>query len=376
MAVYVYRVKIETVDVTDAVIAPLTWTNGRNTLADTLCKTWGSASFYKAKLQDIYGFTALNVVTFGQDITVEIYDAAAGGTWTTAVAGKITDLDSDRNTLRVTFVDSAIWTITRLETVSLPTGNKTDLSADIKAVIDDYITVDDNTTGGPYEVHWTINDTTNLGEWGALMIADIPSGLGYFSGKLVLEDRADTPTADMTLTDGMVFDDYNIRRSIGDICNSVTINYHNGGNYTETNVTSVTAIGKRHIDVTSYLKNAADAETLARTFLGRFAPEGWPIVSFRTSADMLGQTGKWVAQNMLPNLVVDASAVSSIPFASLMYLEQVEHSLGPNQWAMNLTVSDASYSNLPQTWDDVTPTLTWSAVTGTLTWTDLIYQDI
>lgn len=375
MPTYTYRVKIDTTDVTDATIAPLRWTNGRNTLADTLGKTWGSIEFFTGKLQDIYGFTPLSVVTFGQEITVEIYDTGTSS-WTTAVTGKITDIASDRNTLTVTFVDRAIWTITRVSSVSLPTGNNNDLTAELADVIDAYITVTDNTTGGPYEVHWTIANTTNLGDWASQMIADVPSGLGYFHDKLVLEDRASTPTADLTLTADMIFDDYNIQRGIGDICNSVTVTYHNSGTYSETNATSVSAIGTRHVDVTSYLREAADAEVLARTFLGRFAPEGWPIVAFRTSAEQLGKTGKWVAENMFPNLVLDATTVSQVPFGGLMYLEQVEHQLGPNRWAMTLTVSDAIYSNLPQTWANVTPTLTWAAVTGTLTWTDLIYQDI
>lgn len=375
MPTYTYRVKIESTDVTDATIAPLRWTNGRNTLADSLGKTWGSVDFFKGKLEDIYNFTPLSVVTFGQELTVEIYDSATTS-WTTAVTGKITDIASDRNTLTVTFVDRAIWTITRVASVSLPTGNNNDLTAELADVVDAYITVDDNTTGGPYEVHWTIANTTNLGEWASQMIADVPSGLGYFNDKLVLEDRASTPTADLTLTADMIFDDYNIQRGIGDICNSVTVKYHNNGTYSETNATSVSAIGTRHVDVTSYLREAADAEVLARTFLGRFAPEGWPIVAFRTSAEQLGKTGKWVAENMFPNLVLDSTSVAAVPFGGLMYLEQVEHQLGPNRWVLGLTVSDAIYSNLPQTWANVTPTLTWAAVTGTLTWTDLIYQDI
>ena len=375
MPAYTYRVKIESTNVTDATVAPLRWTNGRNTLADSLGKTWGSVDFFKAALEDIYGFTPLSVITFGQDITVEVYDSATSS-WIMAVAGKITDLASDRNTITVTFVDRAIWTITRLAPVSLPTGNQTDLSAKIADVIDAYITVTDNTTGGPYEVHWTINSSSNLGDWAATVISDIPSGLGYFNDKLVLEDREATPTSDLTLTADMVFDDYNIQRGIGDICNSVTITYHNNGTYSETNATSVTAIGTRHVAVTSYLKNAADAEVLARTFLGRFAPEGWPIVSFRTSAAQINKTGKWVAENMFPNLVLDSTSIDAIPFGGLMYLEQVEHQLSPDRWGLILTVSDATYSNLPQTWADVTAALQWGQVTGTLTWTDLIYQDI
>lgn len=375
MATYTYRVKIEGTDVTDAALAPLRWTNGRNTLADSLGKTWGSVDLYKAKLQDIYGFTPLSVITFGQDVTVEVYDSSSS-TWTIAVAGKVSDIASDRNTITLTFVDRAIWTITKLATVTLPNGNQADLSAAIAGVVDNYITVTDNTTGGPYAVHWTLDETTNLADWTSTMIGDIPSGLGYFSDKLVLEDREATPVADLTLTADMIFDDYNIQRGIGDICNSVSIAYHNSGLYTETNATSVAAIGTRHVNVTSYLEDTADAEVLARTFLGRFAPDGWPIVTFRTSASQLGKTGKWVAQNMFPNLVFDATSVNTIPFTGLMYLEQVEHQLNPDRWNLTLTVSDATYSNLPQSWSDVTATLKWSDVSAGLRWTDLIYQDI
>lgn len=376
MAVYTYRVKIDGTDVTDAVIAPLTWTNGRNTLRDTLGKTFGQASLYKDKLQEIYGFTPLDVVTFGQELLVEVYDTAGGGTWTTATRGKITDISSDRETISVAFVDAAIWTITRIAELSLPTGNQTDVSAKIVDVVDAYITATDQTTGGPYEVHWTIQDTTNLGDWVSTVVADIPSGFAYFNDQLVIVDREATPTAGITITPAMVFDSYNISRGIADICNSVKVNYHNGGNYSETNATSVTAIGTRHVDVTSYLKNLADAEVLARTFLGRFAPEGWPIVAFRTTADMLGKSGKWIADNMLPNLVFDASAIADVPFASLMYLEQATHELGPNQWGLQLVVSNAAYSNLPQAWEDVTATVKWSDVSATITWSDMIYQDL
>lgn len=375
MASYTYRVKIETTDVTDAVLAPFTWTNGRNTLAESLCKTWGAVSLYKAKLQEIYGFTPLSVVTFGQEITLEIYDTASTS-WTTAVTGKITDLASDRDTITATFVDRAIWTITRLEEVTLPTGNYDDLTLKLADVVDAFITVTDSTTGGPYKVHWTISETTNLGDWAALMIADVPSGMGYFSDGLILIDREAVPTTDLTLTAGAVYDNFSIARGIGDICNSVTITYHNNGTYTETNASSVTAIGKRHQDVTSYLREAADAETLARTFLGRFAPEGWPVVAFTTSADMIGKTGKWVAENMFPNLVIDASAITTIPFAATMYVEQVTHRLGPNIWALDLVASDATYSNLPQTWGEVTATVKWSDVSATLTWGDMIYQEL
>jgi len=375
MASYVYRVKIETTDVTDAVIAPFTWTNGRNTLAESLCKTWGSVSLYKAKLEAIYGYTPLSVISFGQDVTLEVYDVGSA-TWTTAVAGKITDLSSDRDTITATFVDRAIWTITKLESVSLPTGNHDDLTAHIADVVDAYIAVTDATTGGPYKVHWTITSTTNLGDWASTMIGDIPSGLGYFSDGLILADRADVPTPALTLTDGAIFDNFSIARGINDICNSVRIEYHSGGVYSETNATSVAAIGTRHQDVTSYLREAADAETLARTFLGRFAPDGWPVVAFRTSAEMIGKSGKWVAQNAFPNLVIDASTVGTIPFASTMYLEQVTHRLGPNLWALDLVVSDSRYSNLPQQWNQVTATKKWSDVSATLTWGDMIYQEL
>jgi hypothetical protein len=181
---------------------------------------------------------------------------------------------------------------------------------------------------------------------------------------------------DIVLAGDDVLLDYSLDRSVEDVSNRVSVVYE-AGTFERTNDTSVGRIGQRFQQISTTIVNENGAEKLGTWFLGAHAPDGYPLVTFRTSAELLGLGSEFLAENLQPNRVLDMTAVNAEGFEDYAYIEQLRYSITRSQWGIELIVSNAGYSELPQRWNQVTAGFTWEDIVNdppdTITWDDLLY---
>ena len=166
---------------------------------------------------------------------------------------------------------------------------------------------------------------------------------------------------------------------MNEVVNWVDVEWY-GGTYTAKNQTSIDRIGVRYQNISTQLSDFPDVVALAFWYLGAKAPAGYPVVTFRTSAELLNLTAEQTALQMRPNQKLDLTAISSDGFDDYAYIEQVRHSIDRSQWRIELIISNADYSELTQTWSQVPPSVLWEDVLNDpnnfITWDDLLYTTL
>jgi hypothetical protein len=385
-----YRVTVEwfpepstSVDLSSAVSGAVQITNGRTDLTASIGQNYASLTFLKTRLWDLVeaeGFSR-TAFSFGALVTVSI-----GETMTSSDAvlfvGNITDMSSDAYEITFSLVSNYVYRMTGFFPYSYGGASGDTISNVIYNVAS-------NTGGGLVEL-WTNYSEVIVN----LDPAEITNGLTYLSGIVnqapsqylfvdpyrdawQLTERPNTedlPT--IVLAGDDVLLDYSLDRSVEDVSNRVSVVYE-GGTFERTNETSVDRIGQRFQQITTSIVNEDGAEKLGTWFLGAHAPDGFPIVTFRTSAELLGLPAPYLAENLQPNRLLDLTAVEAEGFEDFAYIEQTRYSITRSAWTMEIIASNSGYSELPQTWEEVSAGLEWGDIDGdspdALTWDDLLY---
>ncbi len=152
-----------------------------------------------------------------------------------------------------------------------------------------------------------------------------------------------------------------------------------GGTYSRDNQTSIDRVGLRFQEITTTIATLAEAQKFALWYLGANAPDGFPLVTIRTSAELLGYTSVQML-DFQPNQVMDFYAFTEQGFDAYGYIEQVRHTITRSQWEVEVIFSNGSYAELPQTWEQVNLATTWDDVTNSppdvVTWDDLLYTNL
>ena len=386
-----YRVTVEwfpetftSIDISSAVSGAIQITNGRTDFSSSIGQNYASLTFLKTSLWDqveAEGYSR-SAFSFGALVRVSIADAGVSGDrilfW-----GNVTDISSDAYEITFSLVSNLVYRMTGFFPYSY--GGAT--SEPISSII---YTVAANTGGGIIETYIADSEVyLNLDP------AEITNGLTYLSGivnqapsqYLFVDNYRDawqlTERPNVTITDPIVITgddvllDYSLDRSVEDVSNRVSVVWESG-TFERTNPTSVGRVGQRFQQLTTTIINEDGAEKLGTWFLGANAPDGYPLVTFRTSAELLGLSAFYLAANLQPNSVLDMTAVNAEGFDDFAYVEQTRYSITRSQWTIELVVSNAGYSELPQRWDQVTAGLTWGDIVNdppdTITWDDLLYS--
>jgi hypothetical protein len=386
-----YRVTVEwfpetftSIDISSAVSGAIQITNGRTDLSSSIGQNYASLTFLKASLWDQVegeGYSR-SAFSFGALVRVSIADAGVSGDrilfW-----GNITDISSDAYEITFSLVSNLVYRMTGF----FPYSYGGAIEDSITSIISNIAA---NTGGGIIETY--IADSV---VYLTLEPAEIMNGLTYLSGivnqapsqYLFVDNYRDawqlterpnvTPTDPIVITGDDVLLDYSLDRSVEDVSNRVSVVWE-GGTFERTNATSVGRVGQRFQQLNTAIVYEDGAEKLGTWFLGANAPDGYPLVTFRTSAELLGLSAFYLAANLQPNSVLDMTAVDAEGFDDFAYVEQTRYSITRSQWTIELVVSNAGYSELPQRWDQVTAGLTWGDIVNdppdTITWDDLLYS--
>lgn len=380
-----YDEDLNEIDLSGAISGPVSITNGRTDLTTSIGQNYASLTFLKSALfGDLQAQSySTDSFSFGSLVNIRVMSEGPPSLAYSLFWGNVTDMRSDDYEIQFSLIANYVYKVTGLFPYEYAGGTG----------LTNYIAQDilGNTGGGPL-----LDDTTSASRTSVVLEpATITNALTYLSSIIgqapsqylfcdpnrdgwVLSERPQG-FPDVVITEAEVLRDYSIDRSIDDVTNSVSVVYESG-TFTRTNETSVQRIGKRFNELQTQLNDASDAEQLGTWFLGAHAPAGFPLISFRTSVELLGIPVEDIATNIQPNRVLDLTAVTVEGFGDYAYIEQLRHTITRSTWTLDLVASNAAYSELTQTWIQVTPSLDWADVPNdpptVVTWDDLLYIDL
>lgn len=385
-----YEVKVldvaKDLDLEGTISAPIQITNGRQDLNSSIGQTYASISFLK---QDLFALLAdegyaRDSITFGTLVEITVREWGSAADFERLFYGNVTDMASDAYEIRFSLVDHYLYlasgaaqTNSLLYNEEIFTYTNAALNAalgfsplvsQMQASTNAYVALDlpiTYTNPLPYLDPIIQQGASNY----------LYSNIGADS--LVISSRPPSGfQIPIEITSDEVLLDYSIDRNIDDVCNSVTVVYESGS-YSKVNQTSIDAIGVRHQTIQTGLTDYPDVVALAFWYLGAHSPAGYPVVSFRTAAELLGLTASQIALQIQPNAKLDVSQVTADGFEDRAYIEQVRHTIDRSQWRIELVISNSDYSELSQTWSQVSPSLLWDDVLNDpnnfLSWDDLLY---
>ncbi len=371
------------IDLSSAVSGAVSITNGRTDLTSSIGQNYASLTFLKSRLWEIVegeGYPR-SAFSFGSLVEVLIGDEGVM-TQNPLFWGNITDMSSDAYEITFSLVSNWVYKMTGFFPYSYAGAT------DTTAAIAYHVTA--NTGGGLMDNQTGPNSDNTV----TVEPAEITNGLTYLSGVIgqspsqymfvdpyrdawqLTQRPALGGYPDIVVAGDDVLLDYSLDRSVEDVANRVSVVY-DGGTYSRTNETSVDRIGQRFQEITTTIVDEDGAERLGTWFLGAHAPDGFPLITFRTSAELLGMTAADLAENMQPNRVLDLTAVNAEGFDDYAYIEQLRYTITRSQWRIELIASNADYGELTQTWDQVTVGLKWEDILNdppsVITWDDLLY---
>lgn len=378
-----------TVDVSSAVSRPITVTNGRQDLNVSIGQTYASVSFLKADLFAIVedeGF-ARSALTFGSNLRILVRTWGAVTARQMLFRGNVTDFSSDAYEITFSLVHEIMYLCSGAPQTQLLGPLNEPLSSTVG------YTFSSSLGSTPY----SFNVSSAMNVYTEQPAAEIQNPLPYLEPILqqaasvwmytdidanVLRIVQRPPTGIVTplqLQSEDVFLDYSIDRSVNEVCNHVDIVW-GFGTYTAKNQTSIDRIGERYQQISTQLQDFPDVVALAFWTLGAKAPAGYPVISFRTTAELLDLTAEQVALQVGPNKKLDLTLIGAEGFDDYAYIEQVRHTLDRSQWRIELIISNADYSELTQTWAQVAPSVAWEDVLNDpnnfISWDDCLYTSL
>ena len=362
---FTYKVEIEGVDVTNAVIDGFTVQNGRSNLLEPLGQCSASFSVFRKAFYDIFATASRDPKEAG----LGAYVIIDGANNTEAYfSGHVTDMSSDADTISFSLVEKNIFKLTAAPAVTTSTStSSTDAYLTVLTTApipgSDVIVTSvpvDNGASVANTLQLTAKTITNRAQEIRDVIGSNETAFGWFvpGTGLKIRDRLVSPTtADATLTDLKVVKNYSLQRSIGDILNDATVTYQDSPTTTDEvrsfNVGSIENIGARNQSRTTLVNTEANANRVGKAILAAGAPYGWPIVKCQTNSVVMAYTSADMLSKFQPNNVLDCSAVTAEGFDTYMYIEQVTWRLSRDIIEADLLLSSSQYSTLPQLWQDV-----------------------
>ena len=405
----VWKVEIDGVEYTDAVLANLTIRSGRTNIYEQ-----AQAGYVNLQLIDISQSTI--PVSINSTIGVQIKDTS--NNFISIFGGNVVDIglevrDVGSTTFTQTYSITALGALARLPKVIYTTAIARDFDGDqIFEVLSDVLfntwaQVAGSVTWGGYTpagTTWATAENNGLGEIDrpgnydlaargggqdpidvySLVSALATSGLGYLyedaQGRIGYADS--THRTEYLAANGYVDLDANharaaglrIQTRVGDVRNALTIKYGATSNndVSASDAASIATYGNLSQIITTTLHDAADATAQANFYLSlRANPE--PIfsdVTFDLTNPELDDADR---DNLLGIFMGEAISLNNLPLNMNSgtfqgFVEGWSFQASYNQLSVTLLLSPLAYSLQAMRWNDVPITETWSSVSPTLDW--------
>ena len=401
----IWRVKIDGVAYTTAILANLSINAGRRTIYEQ-----SQAGYISIDLIETTQSTI--PVQINSTISVEIQDTSA--TWVTIFGGNVTDVDlAVRSTGSIMFTQTytiiALGALARLQKALTEGVLAKDHDGDqIAVILEDLLLqtwaeVAGATSWATYDATatWATAGNIGLGEIDqpgdyelaarssavtdiySLVAALATSGLGYIyedsQGRISYADS--THRSQYLSTNGYVNISANQARGVGlkqstragDVRNYVTIKYGASGSsqVTDSDTDSILEYGTLSQIITTTIFNGADATAQAAFYLAiRKTPQ--PIfseITFDLTNPALdnGDRDSLIGAFMgMPVSIADLPANMGSIFQG--FVEGWSFQAGFKRLAITLKVSPVAYSLQSLAWQDIAGAFTWSGVSPTLDW--------
>jgi hypothetical protein len=400
----IWKVEIDSVEYTDAVLANLTIRSGRTNIYEQ-----AQAGYVNLQLIDLSQSTI--PVSINSNITVLIQDTSA--TFVPIFGGSVVDIglevrDVGSTTFTQTYSITALGALARLpKTLTNGVlskdfdGNQiyTILSALIGttwaevpgalqwSTYDPTITWANANTAlgeidrpGDYELAARSSDRTDVY---SLVAALATSGFGYIyedaQGRISYADG--THRSQYLSTNGYVQLTANQARAAGlrietragDVRNNITIRYGatSSSEQSASDATSINTYGTLSQIITTTLHNAADATSQANFYLAlRKDPQ--PIFSEITFDLTNPELDNADRDDLINTFMGQPIAINDLPgnMGSIFqgFVEGWSFQASYNQLSISLILSPTAFSLSALEWDEVSNTFTWSGVSPTLDW--------
>jgi hypothetical protein len=400
----VWKVEIDSVEYTDAVLANLTIRSGRTNIYEQ-----AQAGYVNLQLIDLS--QSIIPVSINSSITVLIQDTSA--TFVPIFGGSVVDIglevrDVGSTTFTQTYSITALGALARLPKALTNgvlskdfDGNQiyTILSALVATTWAEvpgaltWATYDPTITWananqalgqidrpGDYELAARSSDRTDVY---SLVAALATSGFGYIyedaQGRISYADA--THRSQYLSTNGYVQLTANQARAAGlrietragDVRNNITIRYGatSSSEQSASDATSINTYGTLSQIITTTLHNAADATSQANFYLAlRKDPQ--PIFSEITFDLTNPELDNADRDDLINTFMGQPIAINDLPgnMGSIFqgFVEGWSFQASYNQLSISLILSPTAYSLSALEWDEVSNTFTWSGVSPTLDW--------
>jgi hypothetical protein len=403
----VWKVEIDGVEYTDAVLANLTIRSGRTNIYEQ-----AQAGYVNLQLIDISQSTI--PVSINSTISVQIKDTS--NTFISIFGGNVVDIglevrDVGSTTFTQTYSITALGALARLPKALTDGVLSKEFDGDqiydiLKEVLfNTWAQVAGSVTWGTYTpagTTWETAENNGLGEIDrpgnyelaarssnrtdvySLVSALANSGLGYiYEDSLGFIGYADSTHRTQYLTaNGYVDLDANHARAaglrietrVGDVRNSLTIKYDatSSSEQSASDAASIALYGTLAQIITTTLHNAADATAQANFYLSlRANPE--PIFSDITFDLTNPELDDADRDNLLGVFMGEAIALNNLPLNMSSgtfqgFVEGWSFQASYNQLSVTLLLSPLAYSLQAMRWNDVPITERWDSVSPTLDW--------
>jgi hypothetical protein len=403
----VWKVTIDGVEYTDAVLANLTIRSGRTNIYEQ-----AQAGYVNLQLIDISQSTI--PVSINSTISVQIKDTS--NAFVSIFGGNVVDIglevrDVGSTTFTQTYSITALGALARLPKVLTNGVLSKDFDGDqIYDVLSDVLfntwaQVAGSVTWGTYTpagTTWATAENNGLGEIDrpgnyelaarssdrtdvySLVSGLATSGLGYIyedaQGRIGYADS--THRTNYLAANGYVDLDANHARAaglrietrVGDVRNSLTIKYNatSSAERSASDAASIALYGTLAQIITTTLHNSADATAQANFYLSlRAQPQ--PIFSEVTFDLTNPEVDNADRDNLLGVFMGEAISLNNLPLNMNSgtfqgFVEGWSFQASYNQLSVTLLLSPLAYSLQAMRWNDVPITETWSSVSPTLDW--------
>jgi hypothetical protein len=410
MSQFEFVITVEGVDVSDAVIAPFSISNGRTTFSQGFAKWSANLRLFKKKTKEIFQAAnkEIDLTGAGSVVEIKVYDSQLVD-YVTMFRGVITNTSSDANTYSWSAIDEIFWALSNAQPVTY-TATKfldqyiseilelanTPYFADYLAIGNDFPTLNSPSQTRSDLSSW-FQEIASLAPYGFLTIK--PPDERNFNVTLqkivamILKRPQSFEFDEIVLTDSSIDINYSTTRDSADVYNRVSIKTKQG-TVVRQDLTSVNKIGIKELEIDSDFQNPTGAfgisaltagAELSEALLQSSATNGYPLISFTTSYDRIATRSEApytvkspgaVFYKSLPLTFIDSSAVTAEEFQKRMLIQQVVHSCSPDYWELDITAANYRYAIEPQRWSEVTSNLKWSDVPSYLTWDMIRTKDL
>lgn len=368
-------------------VAEVRFVHGRDDLSQLFADYSVSITFVREVVEDLlasYSYSLDEFCSLGNLIHLYFIDGVAG-----QIYCNVTDVQRDRDTITLTGIDRFSFATSALAPTAFGgwIGDIPDPTLFYQIGEDVFgtnVDVTDNTTIGVRPNGIIIGqEFTSLPaflesfiEWAPTrwFTVAIDSFITIGGQTAYCVDRPNAiPAAVHTFADDEILDVLQYSRNISDLVTvAVAENTTDAiGPFTAQDDAAVDNLGFR----TRYVDARVDDTSLRRltgAMLAAGSSRKAPIVTIQTTEVLCGTVF------VFPNVIVDMSNVTAPEFDGVgkCYVEKCDVIFRKNDTIQTITLSDARYSSMPQSWVNVPGARTWAQLPATQTWMDTLIDDI